>query len=109
MFMIEFKSTKGTSFSFSEKIIKPNQIKELTKASTYKGLIAGFVFNFRKYNLTYFVSIQNFNKFKETSGKQSINQKDCENIGVLIEQTLKKVRYKYNIEKFINDIKSSGE
>lgn len=108
LYLLEFKSTKGTSFSFSEKIIKPNQIKELSKASTYTGVIPGFIFNFRdKYNLTYFVHINEFNKFKETCGKQSMNQKDMEKIGILIEQTLKKVKYKYNIEKFIKDVQES--
>lgn len=106
LFLLEFKSTKGTSFSFSDKIIKPNQIKELTKASTYEGVVPGFIFNFRKYNLTYFIHINDFNKFKETCGKQSINEKDAKDIGILIEQKLKITKYKYDIEKFIEDLKT---
>lgn len=104
LFLLEFKSSKGTSFSFSNKIIKEHQIEDLQKASTYKGVISGFIFNYRKYPVTYFVEINKFIKFKNECNKKSINKDDCEKIGVLIEQRLKKVNYTYNIRKFIKDI-----
>jgi recombination protein U len=106
MFLIELKSTKGTSFSFSEKIIKKNQILQLHKAKTYDGIVAGFIFNFRRYEKTYFVDINKFIEFKDTCGKKSINEKDCQSIGLLIEQELKRTKYKYNVEKFVNEVAS---
>ena len=102
-YMIEFKSTKGTSFSFDEKIIKQHQIDDLYKASQYKGIISGFIFNFRNTNKTYFIHINDFIEFKKNSGKKSINEKDCIQIGILIRQTIKKVKYHYYIETFIKE------
>lgn len=104
LFLLEFKSSQATSFSFGEKIIKEHQIKDLQKASVFDKVISGFVFNFRKYPITYFVEINKFIEFKDTCGKQSINRDDCDRIGMLIEQRLKKVNYTYNIRKFIKDI-----
>lgn len=84
--------------------IKPHQIKELRKAAS-KGLKAGFVFNFRKENHTYFVSIAAFDYITgfQMTEKNSITEKDVleamqERFDVvLIPQTLKKVNYKYDL------------
>lgn len=104
LFLLELKSTKGTSFSFSEKIIKAHQIKKLLEASTFDRINAGFIFNFRTTDKTYFISIQDFVQFKESSGKQSINEKDCINIGILINQTTKKVHNHYHICELIDAV-----
>lgn len=104
LFLLEMKSTKGTSFAITDKIIKDNQIKQLTKASAYCGIIPGFIFNFRDKDATYFVNIKDFNTFRESSDKKSINQKDCEQIGIKIKQTLRKVNWHYHIDEFIKDI-----
>ena len=103
MYLLELKSTKGTSFSFSDKIIKQHQIDDLTKASTYNGLLPFFIFNFRKYNETYGIHITDFIKFKDSTTKKSINRDDCIKIGILIEQKIKKVKYHYRIDKFVKD------
>lgn len=105
LYLLEFKSSKGTSFSFTEKIIHKHQIEDLKKASIYENIIAGFVFNFRKYNETYFVHIDDFIDFKENSGKKSINRDDCEKIGLKINQTLKRTRFLYHIGTFIKESK----
>ena len=115
-FALELKSTEGTSISywseeFEDKnkkqtfMIKKNQIKSLIKASTHKGIVAGFVLNFRKYNHTYFLSIEDFNNMVTNIDKKSFNESDVIKAnGYLIEQKIKRVRYWYNIEKFINEI-----
>ena len=84
--------------------IKKCQIEGLTKAATYPGVIAGFYINFRNVNKTYFLSISNFHKLTDTLEKKSINYKDVERYGILIEQKLVKVNYKYNLRKFFDDI-----
>lgn len=108
---VELKSTKGTSFSFNEKIIKKHQINSLLRASEHEGVIAGFIFNFReretkkgiKPNTVYFVTIDSFVDFQNTSGKQSINEEDCKALGASISCKIKMVHYKYDINKFFID------
>jgi recombination protein U len=114
-FPFELKSTQGTSFSIQSeedkknkktKMIKLNQIQGLTKTSQHKGIYAGFIFNFRDVEHTYWLNIKGFNKFNEGTEKKSINEKDViEYGGLLVPQTLKKVRYKYDIDKMIEMIR----
>jgi recombination protein U len=106
MFALELKSTKGTAFSFkgSSPMIKENQIKELTKAAQFKGIIPGFIFNLRKEsgNKTYFLHISDFNKLIASTTKSSINEKDIIDSGAIeVRGEIKKVRYKYWVGEFI--------
>jgi recombination protein U len=104
MYMFEFKSGKSGRFSFDEKIIKANQIEQLEKASKHKGMVAGFIFNFRDVQETYFVDINKFIEFKNTSGKKSLNLKDCQGIGIKVKQELKKVHYKYDVKTLLESL-----
>lgn len=109
LFLLEQKSTKGTAYSFQGKspMIKEKQIKELTRGSKHKGIIAGFLFNMRKYEKTYFMPIENFNKFLSETEKGSINQKDIFAYGAIeVVGQIKKVRYKYYIGEFIEKVQS---
>lgn len=109
---MELKSTKGTSFSFEKdgagngnKLIKLSQIHGLDEAANYKNVCAGFIFNFRDVNRTYHLNIKNFMQFYNDTNKFSINEKDIiEYEGVLIESKLLKVRYRYNVEKLLNEL-----
>lgn len=122
LWLLELKSTKGAGISFNPKnpdkkpigektkvMIKHNQVKSLLDASNYQGILAGFIFNYRPRqlknsltdNVTYFVHILDFIKFAKESEKSSINQNDCEKIGIKINCELKKIRYKYDIENFV--------
>jgi penicillin-binding protein-related factor A (putative recombinase) len=77
----------------------------LSCANQYKNVIAGFVINFRKVNRTYFLSINQFNEMTKGLNKKSINETDVQNIGAYqIDQTIKRTRYKFNIEKFIDNM-----
>ena len=119
-YALELKSTKSTSISLPDdekdkkKMIKPHQIKGLTRVSQVKGTVAGFVFNFRESkietNRTYFMFIEDFNKFYEERGdKKSINEKDIMKYGyVLIGFEIKKVHYKYDIDKFLTMTKNGN-
>src|SRR5690554_4732293 len=69
LFLLEMKSTKGSGFSFDEKIIKRHQRDSLEQFSGYKGIEAGFIFNFRPRelksgttdNLTFYIDINDLN------------------------------------------------
>jgi len=108
---IELKSTKSTSMSIQHdkeekgKMIKLNQIDGLTEASEHDGIHAGFLFNFRSNkNNTYWLNIKDFNKFNDNTDKKSINEKDViEHNGIFIKSEIKRVRYKYYINEFIEN------
>lgn len=123
LWLLELKSTKGASVSFyadtpwekpsvakGNVMIKPNQVKDLMKAVETEGVIAGFIINFRERILktktvpssTYFVHVKDFIKFAVQTGKSSISQDDCEMFGILIPQEKKRVRYKYDIQEFVD-------
>lgn len=118
LFPIEFKSTAAKSISYDEKIIKSHQIKALKDASEYDGLISGFIFNFRNYdNYTCFVHIDDFlkvkhigeNQIKEheyesTINKSSIGLDICKEVGIEIHNVKKKVRYRYYINKLLDEL-----
>ena len=56
---------------------------------------------------TYFLSIKDFNKFKEESTKVSINIQDCIAYGaVQIDKKLKKKYYSYDVAKLLDKIGS---
>jgi len=99
----EFENKKSKS-TFN---IKKNQILGLEKASKHKRIIAGFVLNFRKVNQTYFLSIERFNEMIKTLNKKSFNLDDILQVKHhLIEQELKRTKYKYDINKFIKDVQN---
>lgn len=102
LYCLEQKSTKGTSIPL--KMIRKNQIDELTDASKHN-LIAGFLFNFRtENNDTYFMKIQEFNKMISEIDKKSFNQKDLSKYStVRVQSHIKKVNYAYDVKQFIKD------
>lgn len=109
-FALELKSNGGTSFSFSRndklekgKDIKDSQIMSLVEAERYHGTVAGLILNFRKYEETYFVRISDFYRFRNETEKKSINREDVLSLNpILIPQTLKKVRYDFDISSLLD-------
>lgn len=99
LYLLELKSTKGKSLPFSN--IKDNQVKELLAASNTEGIQAGLVINLRSVNETYYLNIKDFKKYVETTERKSISLDYLRSEGILIEQELKKTRYRYNIKEFI--------
>jgi recombination protein U len=117
MYCLELKTTKNGAFTYwrsdfedKEKkqtfMIKKNQILGLQKASKHK-IICGFLLNLRgKVNRTYFIMIDDFIDYTSTLDKKSFNEEDILQMNpMLIEQTLKKVNYKYNVGKFLQETK----
>lgn len=86
----------------SEPSIKWHQIRNL-QADSQKGLICGFLFQFRTSNITYFLPIQNFMKFWLLTDKKSINEKDIVgNGGIVIPFAQKRVRHTYDISYLVD-------
>ena len=85
--------------------IQWHQIKGLTKASEYDNVIAGFLLNFRLdtgEQLLYFLNIKDFNKYRESTNKKSINIIDIAlNGGVKINGEKLKVNYRWNLDEFL--------
>ena len=103
LFLIECKSTKGTSIPLT--MIRENQINGLLEASKHN-LVAGLLVNFRNENNdTFFVEIDKFVDMINSLNKKSFNVKDLEKIGAIrVESTKKRTRHTYNIEKLVNEM-----
>ncbi|WP_144626240.1 Holliday junction resolvase RecU [Bacillus altitudinis] len=117
LFPLELKSTKSKSISFSESMIKAQQIKHLEAASKYEGVVPGFLFNFREPdNRVFFVHIKDFLKYKNIAenqlehtyiskvNKSSIPIGICEEIGTEVRWMKKKVNYTYYINKMCENL-----
>lgn len=113
---IELKSTNMKSIP--EGMIRENQVDGLLEADRHDGIYAGFLFNFRSYdNQTYFVPIKAYTTYKENAlagnhkpYKNKVNQKSipldiCNEIGIEVRNELKRVRYRYFVEEFIDGLK----
>lgn len=119
LFMLELKSTCYKSIPIQinpeepQKMIKAHQISDLSKYSLYDGIICGFVFNFRddenmQNEVTYYMSIENFNNFVTESGKKSINKLDIvDHGGIKIKQMLRRTAYAYDVKTMLKDIQQS--
>jgi recombination protein U len=115
LYSIENKSKATDSLSWTldvktkGKDIKAQQLLSLWE-NYNKGLIAGLLINFRDVNETYFLHIKDFMNFAASTTKRSINRSDVKkHNGFLVPQTLKKVRYKYDIEELIKHCESTYE
>ncbi|MER3123030.1 Holliday junction resolvase RecU [Bacillus altitudinis] len=119
LFPLELKSTKSKSISFSESMIKSQQIKHLEAAAKYEGVLPGFLFNFREpENRVFFVHINDFLTYKNIAenqlehtyiskvNKSSIPIGICEEIGTEVRWMKKKVNYTYYINKMCESIVS---
>ena len=86
-------------------MIKWHQIEGLTKASEYNNCIACFMFNFRLDNgeqLLYFMDIKDFNKFRKSTNKKSLNIMDISlNGGIKIKGEKLRKNYRWNLDEFL--------
>lgn len=113
---IECKSTKSKSMSIQvekedgkSSMIKKHQIDSLSSFSKYDGVVPCFILNFRndEDNLqrTYYMHIDDFNKFLKSTPKKSINEIDIIlNGGSKIVGEIKRVHYKWDIASLFDKI-----
>lgn len=118
LFPVELKSTKSKSISFSESMIKAHQIKNLKEANKFKGIIPGFMFNFREPEpRVFYIHIEEFLKYQHIAqneiknheyiskvNKSSIPIGICEEIGVEVTGVKKKVNYRWYLNKMLDEL-----
>ena len=116
LYCLELKSTKAKSMSYqtdkddnSSRMIKLHQIDSLKKYSSYKNVVAYFVFNFRdeKNNMqrTYFMDIDDFCKMTNNVNKHSVNEMDMILYGAKkIVGSLKRTRYRWDVGSFLDSV-----
>jgi recombination protein U len=115
LYCVELKSSKQSSISMDrdkkdKKSIKLHQIEGLQETIPFNGINGGFLFNLRESkkngNITYWMGIENFLNFYNNCDKKSINENDMINNGaIVVEQSLKIKRYKYDLRKIFNSIR----
>lgn len=98
LYLLELKSHKGKSIPIN--CIKINQIKGLLEAREYH-IECYVVFNMRDVNETYAIDIRTLKAYIETTDRKSIPISFMKEVGELIPQEKKKVRWKYNLENFL--------
>jgi len=116
LYLLELKSHKGASLpyaAFLKKNIKGkfdpkdekciSQILKLSKASTYKNIIAGFVIHFADIGTTYFCKADDVLYFISHEVRKSIPISWCEEWGIQIFGKLKKVNYSWDIKSFVEN------
>lgn len=100
---MELKSTKSkTSLPFSN--LKENQIKQMNKASNFNNVASYFIFNFRTIEQTFAIKSEKVYDFYMNGDRKSFSLEFCKENGTIIPQQLKRTRYKYDLEQFINNI-----
>lgn len=119
LFTLELKSVGMPSISFEKtkedkgKVIHYHQIEGLRKFAKYKGVISGFVINFRHKDDTetcYFLHIKGFDRLIDGVDKKSFNEKDLQQFDpIVIENAKLKVNYRYDVSKFITDARHKYE
>ena len=113
LFALELKSTHLKSIGIQREpkdngMIKLHQINSLLHFRQYEGVISGFILNYRddeniRNEKTYFLDIIDFNKFLCDSEKKSINQNDVILYnGLLINQTIKRTLYTYDVKGILD-------
>jgi recombination protein U len=100
LFLAELKSHKGKSIPF--KCFRESQLKELDKLRFRTEEVAIAILNFRDVEETYIVYFADIIDFIEESKKngtrKSIPLEWVSELGYIIPQKLKKVRYTYDVE-----------
>lgn len=105
---IELKSTKLRSMPYS--MIREHQIESLTKFSQYKGVVPGFLLNYRDddthFERCYFVRIDEFNTMAKNTNKKSFNEIDILQIAdaIKIDGVKARTRWTWDIDGLLEKI-----
>ena len=102
IYLLELKSLKGKSLPFSR--IRDAQLKGLAKSDEIRGVIGGFIINFRDYEETYFISVVDMLHYIENSSRKSISLDYCRENGTKIGQHKIRTRYKYDVDNFLDSM-----
>lgn len=118
LFCLELKTTKSKSFSVEMKkddtgMIHYHQIQNLREYSKFDNVVSGLVLNYRVEDkgaeITYFISIENFDKMMSKLTKKSFNAIDLINNGaVKIATEKKRTLFNYGVKEFIETMIQSN-
>ena len=117
-FCLELKTVAGKSISFEKtkaKEDKPkedkgeihyHQIEYLKNCSQYQNIIPGLIIDFRGVDNTWFLHINQWDTLINSITKKSFNESDllAYSHPILISKKKLKVNYRYDINKFIQDV-----
>ena len=110
-FCLELKTVAGKSISFERTKkdkgeIHYHQIEYLKNCSQYQNVIPGLIIDFRGTDNTWFLHINQWDKLVESITKKSFNELDLLSYScpLLISKKKLKVNYRYDINKFIQDV-----
>lgn len=109
LYALELKTVKGKSISFERTKedhgeIHYYQIAGLEKWSSYDGITAGLIIEFRELEATVFIDISDFKKLIDIIPKKSFNFKDLETYEIsykVIGQQKVRTRFKYDVDGFL--------
>ena len=99
LYYFELKHTNLKSLPFAN--IKDNQIKGLTKASSY-GIVCGFIISIC--NKCYFLDIQHFNMFVSATDRKSIPFSYISEFGLEIPRRRLRVNYRYELDRLLERV-----
>lgn len=102
--LMELKSHAKVSIGFD--CIRNNQIEEMSKIQHPK-IKTYFIFNFRDMEKTFAIESKKIKEYMETAERGSFPFKWCEENGIEIIGTKKKVRYKYDLVKFFDEMEDN--
>jgi recombination protein U len=102
IYPLELKSHKGKSIPFD--CIREEQASGLFKWSARKGVKAGFIFNFRDTDETYFVDAVSVKQFMEAGERKSFPIEWCKTHGRRIIQNKLRTRFRYELNKFLDEV-----
>ena len=100
-FLLELKSHKGKSIPLDK--IRESQIKGMVKAVKHMGIFAGFLFNFRDLEETYYIPVMMLVSYINSTDRKSIPVDWCRENGMRIAQQKKRVRYSYDLEGWLGE------
>lgn len=110
-FCLELKTVAGKSISFERTKkdkgeIHYHQIEYLKSCSQYQNVIPGLIIDFRGTDNTWFLNIKEWDDLINPISKKSFNESDLISYShpILISKKKLKVNYRYNIQRFIDDV-----
>lgn len=110
-FCLELKSVAGKSISFERTKndkgeIHYHQIEYLKSCLNYRNIIPGLIIDFRGTDNTWFLNIKEWDDLINSISKKSFNESDLISYShpILISKKKLKVNYRYNIQRFIDDV-----
>ena len=99
---LELKSHKGKSLPLN--CIRENQQKELPKRQMHENVLSGLLVEFSDLERVFYLNIDDFIKFKETSDRKSIPLEYFIDYGIEVSVRKLRTSCRYDVTKMYDDI-----